>query len=176
MLNDMPETRTAPPETERQLRDFIARRGADLDAQAVVYNLSHAARDVIGVIDNAVLGPASLTHAGYVLLMTLWITGPRETRELAVAQRVTKGAIVSAVHTLSAAGLVRRVRSRTDRRLVSVVLTDSGREVIERVHERWHEWEQRVASELSRDEQRRFVEYLRRLSAKARELSTNPTT
>ena len=161
---------------ERQLREFIARRGADLDAQAVVYNLSHTSCDVIGAIDSAALTPSGLTHAGYVLLMTLWITGPRETRELAVAQRVTKGAIVGAVHTLSAAGLVRRVRSEEDRRLVSVVLTDKGRSVIERVYERWHEWEQLISSELSRDEQLQFVAFLRRLSARSRELAASKSS
>jgi DNA-binding MarR family transcriptional regulator len=173
MLNDMVSPSTPLSSEERQLREFIAQRGADLDAQAVVYNLSHTSRDVIGAIDAAVLTPAGLTHAGYVLLITLWITGPRETRELAVAQRVTKGAIVSAVHTLSAAGLVRRVRSTEDRRLVSVVLTEKGQTVIERVHDRWHQWEQLISSELSRDDQRQFVACLRRLSARSRELAAS---
>jgi len=169
----MPQPTVAVSSEEGKLREFMAQRGADLDAQAVVYNLSHTARDVIGAIDSAALTSSGLTHAGYVLLMTLWITGSRETRELAVAQRVTKGAIVGAVHTLSAAGLVRRVRSDEDRRLVNVVLTDKGRSVIERVYQRWHEWEQLISSELNRQEQRQFVAYLRRLSARSRELAAS---
>ena len=64
--------------------------------------------------------------------MTLWITGPRETRELASVLRVTKGAIVGAVNTLEHRNLVRRLRSETDRRLVTVELTDAGDALISR--------------------------------------------
>jgi len=156
-------TRQAPiiPEAEQRFRDFIAARGADLDGQALVFNLSHTARDVLAAIDTAAVHPAGLTHAGYVMLMTLWIFGPRETRELAVDQRVTRGAIVNAVHTLQRAGLVNRVRSVVDRRLVTVELTRAGRGLIERVHNDWHQWEQAVASALPRNEQQEFVRMLR---------------
>ena len=158
------------PLGEQRFRDFIAARGADLDAQAVVYNLSHAARDVISVVDAAALHTAGLTHAGYVILMTIWISGPQETRELAVAQRVTKGAIVNAVHTLQRAGFVCRTRSEADRRLVSVELTEKGRALIEAVHKIWNEWERKVASALTRDEQRELVRMLRLLSEHSRQI------
>ena len=69
-----------------------------------MFNLDHAAIDVIATMDSLSLRPHDLTHAGFVLLMTLWITGPRETRELAAVLRVTKGAIVGAVNTLERRG------------------------------------------------------------------------
>jgi DNA-binding MarR family transcriptional regulator len=157
----MPRQAPVIPDAEQRFRDFIAARGADLDAQALVFNLSHTARDVASSIDSAAVHPVGLTHAGYVMLMTLWIFGPRETRELAVDQRVTRGAIVNAVHTLQRAGLVRRIRSIVDRRLVTVELTTAGKELIESVHNHWHQWEQAVAAALPRNEQQEFVRMLR---------------
>lgn len=149
---------------ERLLRDFSRARGVDLDAQAVVYNLYRAATDVIAAMEATALQPYRLTHAGFVLLMTLWISGGREVRDLAVLQRVSRPAIVSAVGTLERAGLVRRARSESDRRLVRVALTGSGRALIERVHARQHRFERTVSRGLTRAEQGLLAELLRRLS------------
>ena len=110
---------------EQLIQTFLARAGTDLDAQAAVFNLDHAAMDVIATMESLALRPHELTHAGFVVLMTIWISGPRETRELAAVLRVTRGAIVGSVNTLEKKGLVRRRRSKIDRRLVTVELTDA---------------------------------------------------
>lgn len=150
---------------ERQLRAFSRARGTDLDAQAVVYNLYRVATDVIAAMEAAALQPHGLTHAGFVLLMTLWISGAREIRELAVLQRVSRPAIVSAVSTLERAGLVRRLRSETDRRLVRVELTAAGRALIQRAHAGQHRFERAVSRVLTRAEQRTLAALLRRVGA-----------
>jgi DNA-binding MarR family transcriptional regulator len=97
--------------------------------------------------------------------MMLWITGPRETRELARVQNVSRPAIVSAVDTLVKAGLVQRMRSQADRRLVSVALTPLGTRLTVRAHEEWHREERRTATALTRAEQRALARLLRKLSA-----------
>ncbi|MCH8813669.1 MAG: MarR family transcriptional regulator [Chloroflexi bacterium] len=152
---------------EQNLRTFFGDRDVDLDAQAVVYTLSHAGRDVILTMESAVLRPRGLTYAGFVLLMSVWISGPLETRALAAVQRVTKGAIVSSVNQLERLGLVGRIRSQIDRRLVSVELTGEGRALIEEVQREWHEMEREMSNVLSQTERRQFVEVLRKITARA---------
>src|SRR6266571_8176896 len=88
------------PLFERHIQAFLAGDLSDGNAQAAVFNLDYAAMDVLTTLEHLALRPYDLTHAGYVMLMALWITGPRETRELATVLRVTKGAIVGAVKTL----------------------------------------------------------------------------
>lgn len=156
------------PPFERQLRDHIRAHGDDLDAQAVNFNLFRTGTDVLSAMESEALRPLGLTHAGFVILMTLWITGPRETRDLARVQRVSKPAIVSAVNTLARANLVERVRSDTDRRLVSVQLTRAGTRLVVRAHERWHREERRTAAVLTRAEQRTLAGLLRKLRTSIR--------
>ena len=130
--------------------------------------------DVIATLEGLALRPHELTHAGFVLLMTLWITGPRETRELAAVLRVTKGAVVGAVNTLERRGLVRRVRSDVDRRLVTYELTDSGLDLVTRVQKDWRALEVEVTSRLTIEEQRQLANLCRKMAAGARALRARP--
>lgn len=155
---------------ERLMQTFFARAGADLNAQAAVFNLDHGAMDVMATMEGLALRPHGLSHAGFVVLMTLWITGPRETRELAAVLRVTRGAIVGSVNTLERRGLVRRIRSDVDRRLVTLELTDSGLDLVTRVQKDWHALEVEVTSGLTIEEQRILASLLRKMAAGARTL------
>ena len=163
-------TRQALLPYERLMRTFLARAGADLDAQAVVFNLDHAAMDVMATMEGLALRPHGLSHAGFVVLMTIWVSGPREIRELAAVLRVTRGAIVGSVNTLQRRGLVRRIRSEVDRRLVTLELTDSGLALVTRVRKDWHALEVEVTSGLSIKEQRTLAILLRKVAAGARAL------
>jgi len=153
---------------EQHIQTFLARTGTDLDAQAAVFNLDHAAMDVIATMEGLALRRHGLTHAGFVVLMTIWISGPRETRELAAVLRVTRGAIVGSVNTLEKKGLVRRRRSKIDRRLVTVELTDSGLDLVTRVQKDWHALEVEVTRGLTAEEQRTLASLCRKMAAGAR--------
>ena len=109
------------------------------------------------------------------MLMTLWISGPQETRQLARVQRVSKPSIVSAVDTLERAGLVRRVKSHVDRRLVTIELTARGTRMIEQVQPAWHACERQLASVLTVQEQRSFARMLRKIDAAALSGCTVPS-
>ena len=158
------------PLFECHMQAFLGRRGTEIDAQAVVFNLDHGAAEVITTLEGLALRPHELTHAGFVLLMTLWITGPRETRELASVLRVTKGAIVGAVKTLERRDLVSRERSVVDKRLVTVTLTAGGRTLITRVQKDWRALEAEVTSELTTVEKRTLADLCRKMSVSARNL------
>lgn len=154
---------------EGDLRGFLRERGADLDAATVVFSLDRNALDVITAMEAAALRPLGLTHAGFVLLMTLWITGARETRELAGVLRVSRPSIVSAVDTLERKGHVRRLSDSDDRRLVRVELTADGLALIRDAQRAWHRCERRVAAALTKAEQREFARLARKLGAAVRE-------
>jgi MarR family 2-MHQ and catechol resistance regulon transcriptional repressor len=158
------------PAFERYMRSFLRERGTDLDAQAAVYNLDRTATDALSTLESIALRPHDLSHAGFVLLMSLWIIGPRETRELAAVLRLTKGAIVSSVDTLERRGLVARTRSETDRRLVSVSLTEAGRDLIARVQEDWHTLEVKVTAGLTDDEKQTLASLCRKVAHTARNM------
>jgi DNA-binding MarR family transcriptional regulator len=74
------------------------------------------------------------------------------------------------VNTLERRALVRRIRSDIDRRLVSVELTDSGRDLVTRVQKDWHVLEVGVTSSLTVQEQRTLASLLRKIGAGARAL------
>lgn len=158
------------PPFEGMLRKFFGPRGADLDAMSVAFLLFRTDTLTLSAMESEALRPNGLTHAGFVLLMTLWMMGPQETRQLAWIQRVSKPSIVSAVDTLERAGLVRRSRSESDKRLVTVELTDEGQQTIELAWEAWHACERKFAGVLSRDEQRTLASMLRRIDEAACEL------
>ena len=162
----------APPEPippfEQFMRDFLAPRGVDLDAQAAIFQLYRTATDVIAALELGSLRALGLSHAGFALLMALWATGPREIRELAFLLRLSRASVVGTVHTVQRGGLVRRVRSDTDRRLVRVELTDSGLSLVERAQAALHGCERELTRGLSVDEQRLLAALLRRLGHAAR--------
>jgi DNA-binding MarR family transcriptional regulator len=155
---------------EQHMQSFLARRGTDVDAQAAVFNIERGGIEVIATLEALALRPLELTHAGFVVLMTLWITGPRETRELASVLRVTKGAVVGAVNTLERRGLVRRVRSDVDRRLVTYELTPEGDALVVRAQKDWRELEVAVTSSLTVEEKRILAALCRRMADAAKEL------
>jgi DNA-binding MarR family transcriptional regulator len=163
---DAPAEQHAP--YEDMLRDFSEGLGANLDAMSVMYLLFRTDTITLSVMESVALRPHGLTHAGFVLLMTLWMMGPQETRALAWMQRVSRPSIVSAVDTWERAGFVRRVRSEADRRLVTVELTHEGRRTVERARQDWHECERRIAGALTTREQRSLARMLRKLDDAAR--------
>jgi DNA-binding MarR family transcriptional regulator len=157
-----------PSPFERDLRHFLKPRGVDLDAQAVMFELHRTSTDVVAALEAAALRSFGLSHAGFVLLMTLWISGGREVRDLARAQRVSKPAIVSCVHTLERSRLVRRVRSEVDKRLVTVELTRHGRSLVEKAQVALHRCERLLTRDLTATQKRTLAELLRRVGRTAR--------
>src|SRR3954470_12130418 len=74
------------------------------------------------------LGPAGLTHAQWVPLLKLYHGEASTVAELGRTCQIDGGAMTRTLDRLEMKGLVRRVRSSEDRRVVRVELTDEGRE------------------------------------------------
>ena len=79
-------------------------------------------------IDRRLL-PHDLTHAQWLALYHLAKGGCDTMAALARDQSLDPGAVTRGLDRLEAKGLLRRVRSLQDRRVVKLELTDAGREV-----------------------------------------------
>lgn len=85
--------------------------------------------------------PGALSNAQYGLLFSLATGCEMSARELAEAAALAPATVTQMLEGLESHGLVKRLRSQTDRRVVLTALTDRGREVVEehraRVEPRW---------------------------------------
>jgi DNA-binding MarR family transcriptional regulator len=75
--------------------------------------------------------PGELSHAQYGLLFSLAAGEALSAGELALAADVSPASATQMLDALERAGLVKRVRSGTDKRVVLTSLTERGREVVE---------------------------------------------
>lgn len=73
------------------------------------------------------LAPTDLTHAQWVPLLKIYMGEASTVAELARETQVDVGAMTRTLDRLESKGLVKRVRSSEDRRVVNVELTDEGR-------------------------------------------------
>jgi DNA-binding MarR family transcriptional regulator len=89
-------------------------------------------------------GSVSLAHAG--LLFALCDGDPRSARELAVAADLAPATVTEMLDGLAAAGLVARVRSEHDKRVVLTSLTERGHELVEAHRGIWElRWREALA-------------------------------
>ena len=107
-----------------------------------------------------------LSATGFSVLVVLTTAGGElELRALRTRLRTSKANATEVVSTLEARGLVLRRRLPQDRRAASVLLTPSGREVVDRL---FPEHTERVAaafSVLDEHEKRSLAEICRKLAA-----------
>lgn len=83
-------------------------------------------------VDEA-LEPRGLTHAQWVPLLKLHMGDASTVAELARECQLDGGAMTRLLDRLEAKGLVARVRSCEDRRVVNLELTDEGREAARQI-------------------------------------------
>ena len=85
--------------------------------------------------------PGELSYAQYGLLFGLCDGVPRSLRELAMTADVSPATAGEMLDSLAAAGLVKRIRSARDKRVVLTSLTDRGQALIDdrraRYERRW---------------------------------------
>jgi len=159
--------REVVPDDERAFRAFLSPRGFDDDVMAVAFHLYRATQEAIARAEAEVLRPIGLSWVGYVTLMGLWHLGSAEVRDLARMQVASKPAVVKSLDGLERRRLVRRRRSKTDRRLVDVELTAAGRALVRRIQSAIHQREHRLTGRLSVSEKRMLARLLRKLDTSA---------
>ncbi len=133
-------------------------------ALAMVSNLWRAGQGFKQKMEREVLREHDLSFASFSTLFIVWIWGPLETREISKSQAVTKANITSLVGTLERRGLVTRIASSVDRRLVIVELTRAGKTLIEWLFPKFNQGESEIAGILEESEQRVLTHLLRKVA------------
>ncbi|MCC6438557.1 MAG: MarR family transcriptional regulator [Acidimicrobiales bacterium] len=100
-------------------------------ANALMINLFRTAMRCEADFEAAVQRPLGLSFAGFRLLHILLVAGSLPSGELARLALTTPATVSSVLNTLEKRDLVRRNRSKEDRRRVDVELTDAGRRLID---------------------------------------------
>jgi len=95
-----------------------------LDEQ-VCFAIVTAARNVVAIY-RPILEPLGLTHPQYLVMLALWDRAPRSLRDLAADVALEPATLSPLVRRLEAQGLVSRVRSTADERVLDIGLTDAG--------------------------------------------------
>jgi DNA-binding MarR family transcriptional regulator len=135
---------------------------ADLSAFAVMFTLIRAAERATYEFE-AVQRPLGWTWPGFRVLFWIWLLGPLEPRRIATLASASRASISSALNTLERNGFIVRSRGSTDRRLVTVQLTERGSKRIAKAFESTNRREQELVADFSAEERRTLAELLRRL-------------
>ncbi|WP_158880615.1 MarR family winged helix-turn-helix transcriptional regulator [Amycolatopsis anabasis] len=96
-----------------------------LDRQ-VCFALSVASRGVIAIY-RPLLEPMGLTHPQYLVMLALWERTPRSVKDLGETLCAEAATLSPLLKRLEAIGYLTRERSRSDERLLTVDLTETGR-------------------------------------------------
>ncbi|WP_245556839.1 MarR family winged helix-turn-helix transcriptional regulator [Gryllotalpicola ginsengisoli] len=87
----------------------------------------YSAQRQIGQIYRELLAPWGLSYTQYLVLIALWTDGGLAVGRLGELLGLDSGTLSPLLKRLEARGVLTRVRSATDERVVTVSLTDAGR-------------------------------------------------
>jgi len=152
-------------ETERQVEATLRTLPLDYTAMAVASNLFRAANAVRNHFERTVLSAHSLSWTAFVVLWVTWIWEPIETRQIAVEGGFSKATLTGVLSTLEGRGWVTRTKSATDGRLVVVVLTSDGRDLMTHLFPAFNSQEQHVVAPIDAARRQELAEMLRLITA-----------
>ena len=135
------------------------KRRRALDAYST---LQRAASMAAAQVEQAV-HPFGLSASQFGVLETLQSRGPVHQQELAEALGRSKAQMTAIIDALEARGWVRRERHATDRRFITVYLTDDGREVLVSTAPARSDAIVSIMRELSGEQRARLARLCRRL-------------
>jgi MarR family 2-MHQ and catechol resistance regulon transcriptional repressor len=135
------------------------KRRRALDAYSM---LQRAASMASAQVEQAV-HPFGLSASQFGVLETLQLRGPVHQQELAQALGRSKAQMTAIIDALEARGWARRERHVTDRRFISVYLTDDGRDVLASTAPARSDAIVAIMAELSGEQHERLARLCRRL-------------
>jgi DNA-binding MarR family transcriptional regulator len=122
------------------------------DAMTMVLLLHRVASVVVYDLESKVHRPAGWSWSAFRLLFALWVAGPQDPSRAAVLTGMSRAAVSSLAKTLSAAGLVQRTPRPSDRRSISLSLSETGVRRLESAFEAHNRREAEWAQLLTPDE------------------------
>lgn len=127
-------------------------------------------RQILNMVSQEVdrqLAHTGLTNAQWIPLFKLFVGLASTPAELARECRLDAGAMTRTLDRMEAKGLCRRERSATDRRVVTITLTETGREAAQVIPEVLSQVQNAHLAGFSRDEFELLRSFLRRILVNA---------
>lgn len=137
----------------------------DSEAIILVLLLSRLSGHLLGELDVRVHRPRGWSWSGFRIMLAVLAMGPLEPRQLAPLAGVTRASISAVLNTLERDGLVERRRDSADRRVVTIVLTEHGRQEVLRTYLEQHAVEREWAGTLTPEERRQMNNLARKMLA-----------
>jgi DNA-binding MarR family transcriptional regulator len=165
-----------------------AKEFPDLDPSAceAFLHLLRTSDEVFALVDNN-LTERGISHGRFGVLMLLWnpgqrriaasgdcnptASGPRTPAELADAAGVTRATMTGLIDTLERDGLVRREPDPSDRRMMSVRLTEEAETFLKGILPAHFQIMARIMAPLSQDERKTLVRLLTKVLEHASDLA-----
>jgi DNA-binding MarR family transcriptional regulator len=148
-------------DAERDIRARLTGLPLDFESLQAVSNIYRAAAAVRRRAEREVLAEHSLSWGGFTILWVLWVWGEMETAKLASECNLAKGTLTGMVSTLKRQGLVERQRVESDRRRVTVALSEKGLALIEDLYPAFNEYEAKMTVGLSVTDKEELARLLR---------------
>ena len=156
-------------DTERATQDRVGRLAVDFEAAHAVMSLYRAANAARSHLTNTVLRPHDLTWTGFLVLWLLWLWESMETRHVAESVGISKATLTGVMKTLVGRGLVDRVPSVHDRRLVELRLSDEGERLMSELYPGFNKAEAQLVDGLPAGDVAVLTEALRHIVKVAEE-------
>lgn len=129
-----------------------------------------ASRVLVAIAARSLAGAGDVTLPQYRALVVLAGRGPQRSIDLADALGVNPSSATRLLDRLVRTGLVRRTRSRTDRRVVQVTLSGAGRDLVAEVTRRRRAEVERLLAALPAEQHELVVTALRAIADAAGEV------
>ncbi len=136
---------------------------ADLDVLGTSFDLVRVSNQLISDFETNVHRPLGWSWAGFRIMFVVAVAGPLEPARVARLAGVTRASISAVLNTLERDGFATRVRKSGDRRVVTIELTEKGRDAVVEGYRRQHEIEKAWLGSLSETQLQRLNATLRKL-------------
>lgn len=113
--------------------------------------------------------PLGLTLAEFRVLRVLSQSGPSPMTDLAKEQMITAAAMTSIIDHLEEQGLVERLRSESDRRVVSVAVTRKGQDTVKQGLKLYKKLIEKATRDVSEQETRNLLAIFDKMIASVQE-------
>lgn len=135
----------------------------NFEAIAVATNIYRVAQGLRNKMEREVLSQYGISWTSFSILYDLWIGGATETKKIAISAGVSKATVSNITNTLEKKELCFRKVDNRDRRITYLILTEKGKQVMEKLYPPFHKGELEMVSSLTIDEQKYISSLLRKL-------------
>lgn len=135
-------------------------------SQGIGAYIGRARRTIVEAIDQE-LAPLGISHAQWIVVLLLGDGAAATAAELCKILIYNPGAMTRLLDRLAKKGVLRRVRTRDDRRTVRLELTAEGRKLYPRILEALVQVFNRLLHGFSKSEVRQLQQLLKRMVANA---------